>query len=189
MSRRKCAELLEVSEGAVRKAISAGRIPVEADGTIDPDKARAAWAKGTDPARTKVRTGTRGTRPTPVRTEDDARAAVGLIIRVLRGEGSGLDDTAEVDFGMARTADTILKAYERDLSMAQKRKELVPLAKVKDHVERAFIGLRQAVQRLPSRHVAAMAAELQCDPAALDAALSKVIAVELDGLSAPVVRV
>ncbi len=107
---------------------------------------------------------------------------------MLRGEGSGVTDAAEIDFNMARTADTILKAHERDLSMAQKRKTLVPLAKVKEHVERAFIGLRQSVQRLPSRHVPAMAAERGCEPGALDAALSKAIAAELDGLSSPVVR-
>lgn len=39
-----------VSEGAVRKAIRAGRIKVEADGTIDPVKADAAWDRNTNPA-------------------------------------------------------------------------------------------------------------------------------------------
>mgnify|MGYP001177552679 CR=1 FL=1 len=40
-----------VSEAAVRKAISAGRIAKKADGTIDPDKADAAWQARSDPAR------------------------------------------------------------------------------------------------------------------------------------------
>jgi hypothetical protein len=64
----------------------------------------------------------------------------------------------------------------------------VPLAAVKGHVEKAFIGLRQAIQRMPSRHVAGTAAELGCDPDKLDAVLSKAIAAELDVLSSPVVR-
>ena len=64
----------------------------------------------------------------------------------------------------------------------------MPLAKVREHIEKAFIGIRQAIQRMPSRHVAAIAAELGCDAGALDAALNKAIAAELDALSAPVVR-
>jgi hypothetical protein len=173
----------------VRKAIKAGRIKELPDGTIDLEAARKAWAASTDPARTKVREPANpSSQQVVVRTEDEARAAVGLIIKVLRSEGSSIEEDAEVDFGMARTADTILKAYERDLKMAQRRKELVPLAKVQQHVEKAFIGFRQVVQRLPTRHVAAIAAEVGCDPAALDAALSKAIAAELDALSSPVVR-
>lgn len=39
-----------VSHVAVLKAIKTGRIAKEPDGTIDPDKADAAWAKNTDPA-------------------------------------------------------------------------------------------------------------------------------------------
>ena len=43
-----------VSDAAVRKAISAGRITPEADGTVDPDRADAEWARN-------------GTRTRPVR--------------------------------------------------------------------------------------------------------------------------
>jgi len=39
-----------VSHVAVLKAIKTGRIVKESDGTIDPDKADAAWTKNTDPA-------------------------------------------------------------------------------------------------------------------------------------------
>jgi hypothetical protein len=45
------------------------------------------------------------------------------------------------------------------------------------------------MQRLPSRHSAEIAAELGCDPARLDALMSKAIAKDLDGMSSPVVRV
>jgi hypothetical protein len=173
----------------VRKAIKAGRIKELPDGTIDLEAARKAWAASTDPARTRVREpANQSSQPAAVRTEDDARAAVGLIIKVLQAEGSSIEDAAEVDFGMARTADTILKAYERDLKMRRTRKELVPLATVKQHIEKAFIGYRQAVQRLPSRFAAQIAAEAGCDASALDAALSKAIATVLDELSSPVVR-
>ena len=193
VSGRKLAALLGVSDAAVRKAVKAKRIQALADGTFDPEACRRAWWKGTDPARARVcEPANQGCEPanpevrTPtVRTEDDAKAAVALIARVLRAEGATAD---EIGFGEARTADTILKAYERELKIAQRRKELVPLGRVREHVEKAFIGIRQAIQRLPSRHVAAIAAELGCEAAALDAALTKAIAAELDALSAPVVR-
>ena len=91
-----------------------------------------------------------------VRTEDDARAAVSLIKRILNAEGA--DSGGAGYFGMARTAETILKSHERQLKTAERRKELVPIEAVKGHVEKAFIGLPQAIQRLPSRHVPAIAA-------------------------------
>ncbi len=50
LSRRKYATHRGVSEKAVRKAIAAGRITVEADDTIDPAKADVQWATQTDPA-------------------------------------------------------------------------------------------------------------------------------------------
>jgi hypothetical protein len=155
------------------------------DGTFDLETLKAELKSSTDPARTNVRTSRVGTQPS-VTTEDEARAAVSLVRKVLQEEGA--DSAGTIDFGMARTAETILKSHERQLKMQERRKELVPLAAVKGHVEKAFIGLRQAIQRLPSRHVAAIAAEIGCDPGKLDAALSKAIAAELDVLSSPVVR-
>lgn len=47
ISRRKYAESKGVSEGAVRKAIAAGKIPV-VDGMIDPEIADAAWERNRD---------------------------------------------------------------------------------------------------------------------------------------------
>lgn len=41
---------------------------------------------------------------------------------------------------------------------------------------------------MPSRHAAAMAAEQGCDAGAVDTAMSKAIAAELEVLSLPVVR-
>ncbi len=189
------ARRLDRAKSGLSKLAKNGQIPRLADGSFDEAAVRLALEANTDPARRKtvhrsldVVNGERSERTPVVRTEDEARAAVGLIIKVLRSEGSTVEEDAEVDFGMARTADTILKAYERDLKMKQRRKELVPLVKVQEHVEKAFIGFRQVVQRLPTRHVAAIAAEVGCDPALLDAALSKAIAAELDALSSPVVR-
>lgn len=189
LSRRAFGKLVGVSGAAVQKAVNAGRIELLPDGTINPDASLKRWRATTDPARSKASTAkvdSRSKRSAVVRTEQDAADAITLIRRILAEEGA--DSSGEIDFGMARIAETILKARERELKMAQRRKELVPLDRVREHVSKAFIGFRQAVQRLPSRHVAAIAAELGCDAGALEAALSKAIAAELDGLSTPVVR-
>ena len=42
-----------VSHVAVMRAIKAGRVPVELDGTIETAKADAAWQRSTDPGRAK----------------------------------------------------------------------------------------------------------------------------------------
>ncbi|CAH1657111.1 conserved hypothetical protein [Hyphomicrobiales bacterium] len=189
VSRRELARILGVSEAGVRKALSQGKITALPDGTIDPEAAREAWAKNSDPARTKVRSA-RTVRTDPEQAapldEGTAREAVNLIKRVLMEEG-GAESTG-LDFDQARTAETILKARERDIRIAKLRKELVPLEAVRKHVNRAFTGYRQAVQGIPARFGAQMAAEVGCDVGLLDAALNKVIAMVLDELSSPVVR-
>jgi hypothetical protein len=191
VSRREFAKQIGVSEGAVRKAIQTGRIEALPDGTIDPVAALRAWTSNTDPSRIGLRQTAMPAATTqalvrPVVTSDDAKAAVNLITRILMEEGH--EDPGKVDYGAARTAETILKARERDLRIAERRKELVPLVSVKQHIEKAFIGYRQAMQRLPSRHVPTMAAELKCDPVLLESLLSKAIAETLRELSSPVVR-
>jgi len=195
ISLNELARRLGRAKSGLHKLAKNGQIPRNADNTFDENAVREALEANTDPARRKPvhrspvhANSEHGVRRSVVSTEDEAKAAVGLIIKVLRAEGSSVDDLAEVDFGMARTADTILKAYERDLKMAQRRKELVPLASVKQHIEKAFIGYRQAIQRLPSRFAAQIAAEAGCDASVLDASLSKAIATVLDELSSPVVR-
>jgi hypothetical protein len=54
LSRRAYAKHLGVSEGAVRHAIKEGRISVEEDGRIDPEKADAEWVANTSAKRSKV---------------------------------------------------------------------------------------------------------------------------------------
>jgi len=51
ISRRQYARRRGCAESAVRKAIATGRIALEADGTIDPERADAQWAATSEPAR------------------------------------------------------------------------------------------------------------------------------------------
>ncbi len=192
VSGRALAALVGLSEGAIRKAEKARRIARLPDGSYDADQCIQALQRNTDPGRRKAaeaasqpRTDAVRAPAQLVRTDEDAREAVALIARILREEGIA---GGVVDFNSARTAETILKARERELKIAQRRRELVSLAQQREHVGRAFVGYRQAMQRLPSRHVPQMAAELGCDPGGLERLLDRAIATELDALSAPMVR-
>jgi hypothetical protein len=63
----------------------------------------------------------------------------------------------------------------------------VPLKHVQKHVERIFIGVRQAIQHIPARHCSQIAAKLGCDQMVLEAELTRAITAELNELSSPVV--
>jgi hypothetical protein len=120
-------------------------------------------------------------RPAPVRAD-----AVTLIRRVLSEEGA--DSGGAISFDQARVADTILKSRERELKMVERRKTLVPAAQVQAHISRAFVAFREVFRSLPGRHASAIAAELNVDASALEEAMSKAIAAELDGLEPPALR-
>ncbi|UMY19122.1 hypothetical protein MMB17_07435 [Methylobacterium organophilum] len=168
VSGRKLAELLGVSEKAVRKAEEAGRIKKLADGSYDPAQAQQDWHRSTDPARTKVRTsadqgphlgpqGPQSAAP-PVRTEEDARAALTLLKQVLQEEGAE-DADGGIDFGKARTADMILKARERAMGIAKARGELVEIEVVGAAVEKAFSRCRARLLAIPGNLAQALTNE------------------------------
>jgi hypothetical protein len=149
LSGRSLAAVLAVDEKAVRKAVIAGRISKGSDGKFDLEACRQAWGKRTDPARSKV--ADRADLKSPqsaVRTEDDARAAVTLIARILTTEGV---DAGRIDFNAARTADTILKAYERDLDLQVRRGELVVVQDVGQAVEREYAVVRERLLAIPGK--------------------------------------
>ncbi|ABK44557.1 conserved hypothetical protein [Magnetococcus marinus MC-1] len=63
VSIRQYAKLRGVSDAAVRKAIKAGRISKEPDGTVDPAKADAAWERNTNPAQQREISANGGANP------------------------------------------------------------------------------------------------------------------------------
>ena len=60
VSSTRCANIIGVTEAAIWKVVTAGRIPVESDGTLDPAKVQAARLRTTETARTKPRTDSSG---------------------------------------------------------------------------------------------------------------------------------
>lgn len=74
-----------VSHVAVMRAIKAGRVPVESDGTIEPAKADAAWKRSTDPSRAK----SAPTRAASANLKPVAEVALGSVRETLKEQASG----------------------------------------------------------------------------------------------------
>ena len=178
-------------KGALSRAAKEGRIPKNDDGTYDEMAVRAAIEKSFNPARDKPLLPVDGVAAVAdngsVTTQEEAVAAVTLVRRVLEEEGRQVGDGG-VTFDDARTAETILKAREKAQSIAKEAGELLPCDDVVRHVASAFSNYKKALQELPSRVGAQMAAELDCNVVDMDRALTRMINDHLSSLSAPVVR-
>ena len=165
------------SERQLRRLATAGKIPRDRDGSFNEEKVRKALAGRTGPYRTKELKEPAGDRTPPVETMADARTAVSLIREVLASEGRPIKGPPSFDD--VRVVESILKSRERDLKLAQRRGELVDKTWA---VRAAFAFMRlerDALLLLPTRVSALMAAELNCDPHALEIALKREIEAHL----------
>ena len=187
-SNRALARQLGVSETAVRQAEKAGRIGREVDGSWDPAKVKAAWARNTDqtqqrPARSGRRTGKHRTlKPVP-------EAALGAVRDTLREHGEpvaagapGSGPGQAMTFMQARTANEVLKAQERRLRLQRMKGELVDRAKAVAQVFKLAREERDAWVNWPARVAAVMAAELEVDAHKLHTALERHVREHLDEL-------
>jgi hypothetical protein len=170
-SNRELARQLGVSETAVRRAETAGRIKREADGAWDPARVKAAWTSNTDqaqqrPARSGRATGNRRTlKPVP-------EAAVGAVRDTLREHGEPVS-AGGMTFMQARTANEVLKAQERRLRLQQMKGELVDRAKAVAQVFKLARDERDAWVNWPARVAAIMAAEIEVDAHKLHTVLER----------------
>jgi hypothetical protein len=133
-----------VTDTAVHKAIRAGRITPEADGTIDADRADREWARNSDVPKT-------GTR---------AKAA-----KVAVPEGGG-DGPAALPAGgasllQARTVNEVVKAQTNKVRLARLKGELVDRPQAIAHVFKLARSERDAWLNWPARISAQMAAKLE----------------------------
>jgi hypothetical protein len=144
-----------VSHVAVMRAIKAGRVPVEADGTIDAAKADAAWLRSTDPAKA----------PAKPKALEQLRpvgdAALGSVRETLKEQG--LPAGSNVTFVQARTAHEIAKAHLARLRLQRMKGELVDRARATSLIFRLAREERDAWINWPARVAALMAAELGVD--------------------------
>jgi len=183
LSRRAYARHRGVAENAVRKAIAAGRITLEADGTIDPEKADRDWAARTDPAQQRGRHAPTVERPALQPSQDKAvpRAALDAVQKTLRE--SGEKSEGDVTFLRARTANEVIKAQERSVRLAKIKGELVDRARAVATVFGLARRERDAWVQWPARVAALMANELRVDPHQMETVLEKHVRRHLAELS------
>ncbi len=151
LSRRAYAQHRGVSEKAVRKAIAAGRITLEPDGTIDPVKADREWDLQTDPVKQTTR------RPAGKSVPRAARKAVDDTL----AEAGPVGPSA---FMRARAAREMIGAQTAKVKLAKLKGELVDKAKATALVFDLARRERDAWMNWPPRVAADMAAELGVDP-------------------------
>jgi len=150
-----------VSDAAVRKAIATGRITPEPDGTLDPERTDAEWARNTE----APRTGTRKQAPRAAPALDPAPS----------GDGSPALPTGGASLLQARTVNEVVKAQTNKVRLARLKGELVDRNQAIAHVFKLARTERDAWLNWPARISAQMAARLGVDPHTLHIALESAV--------------
>ena len=154
-----------VSDAAVRKAIAAGRITPEADGTIDAERVDREWARNSD----APRNGT-ATRAVKVAVQESSGAT---------GDGQAASLATSAAGGtsllQARTVNEVVKAQTNKVRLAQLKGDLVDRSQAIAHVFRLARTERDAWLNWPARISAQMAAKLEIDAHELHVALESAV--------------
>ena len=186
MSRRQYAAHRGVSHTAVGKAISSGRISLEADGSIDPVTADRQWDAQTDPAKQRgVHAQALGTRTAAstaraAATKPVPKAAIDAVNATLGDSGDAASGSGgEVSFLRARMANEVLKAQTARVRLEKMKGELVDRARATNAVFDLARRERDAWLNWPPRVAANMAAELGVDPHALEQLLDQYLRAHL----------
>lgn len=161
LSIRAYAKTRGVSDTAVRKAIAAGRITPEADGTIDPARADSQWDRNTEPPRV-------GSRSPAPRVAVPAEVATG-------GEGSPALPAGGASLLQARTVNEVVKAQTNKVRLARLKGELVDRNQAIAHIFKLARAERDAWLNWPARISAQMAAALGVDPHTMHVALESAV--------------
>jgi len=169
------------SHTAVRKAIAAGRITQEADGTIDPARADAQWAGQTDPAmqrgaaaQARAAESARATSRAPT-GRPVPQSAIDAVQDTLRESGADPEPEAggQMSFMRARMANEVLKAQLQKERLKRERAEVVDRAKATALVFDLARKERDAWIGWPARVAANMAAELGVEAHGLEQVLDR----------------
>lgn len=164
MSMRAYARYRGVSDGAVRKAVSTGRITPNADGSIDAARADQEWQLNTDSAQQ------RGVhRPVPNEAIQSVKQTLADSGATTHGSGSGMGGAVGGPGGsttllQARTANEVLKAQTNKVRLSRLKGELVDRPEAVAHVYRMARSEREAWLNWPARVALQMASDLQVPP-------------------------
>lgn len=167
------------SESGVRKAIAAGRIVVEADGTIDPVKADRMWAATTDGAKQRsedaIAQGLEKARETLEAGEEKPvpQAAVDAVNAAAPADP--MSGGHSVTYAKARAANEAIKAQQNQLRLQKLKGELVSRKAVIAHVFDLARKERDSWLQMPARKAANMAAELGVDAHTMEQVLDRYI--------------
>ena len=142
MSIRAYAQHRGVSHEAVRKAIAAGRIQKEADGSIDPAKADAQWQQHTRPAPPFTPKGVATRVATPVATSRPSTAPP---------TPSTADEARGVDYHKARAVRETYAARLAKLEFEERSDKLVSKDDVDAKVFTLARQLRDRMQQIPNK--------------------------------------
>jgi hypothetical protein len=157
-----------VTDTAVHKAIRAGRITPEADGTIDADRADREWARNSDTPKAGTRAkATKVVVPETGTPSNDGPAAL---------------PTGGTSLLQARTVNEVVKAQTNKVRLARLKGELVDRPQAIAHVFKLARSERDAWLNWPARISAQMAARLNVDPHAMHVALEAAVREHLQEL-------
>ena len=157
-----------VSDAAVRKAIAAGRITPEADGTIDVERVDREWARNSD----APRSGT-ATRAVKVAVPESGGTP---------GDGPAALPAGGTSLLQARTVNEVVKAQTNKVRLARLKGELVDRPQAIAHVFKLARSERDAWLNWPARISAQMAAKLGVDPHTMHIALEAAVREHLQEL-------
>jgi hypothetical protein len=158
-----------VTDTAVHKAIRAGRITPEADGTIDADRADREWARNSDAPQG----------PVPRQGRKGRRAGSGTGVG---GDGPAALPTGGTSLLQARTVNEVVKAQTNKVRLARLKGELVDRPQAIAHVFKLARSERDAWLNWPARISAQMAAKLGVDPHTMHVALEAAVREHLQEL-------
>lgn len=157
-----------VTDTAVHKAIRAGRITPEADGTIDAQRADREWARNSEAPRAGTRTG--------------AAKVVMAEATPSAGDGHAVLPTGGTSLLQARTVNEVVKAQTNKVRLARLKGELVDRPQAIGHVFKLARAERDAWLNWPARISAQMAARLDVDPHTMHVALEAAVREHLQEL-------
>lgn len=207
VSRREYARLRGVSESAVRKAIGTGRITLEPDGSIDPERADRQWEQRTDPMQQRGRhakvaavpAGASAVAAGEERIEARSQAIEERIAaledtarRLDDGGGGGQQSAAagvpgveggEVSLLKVRVGNEMVKLHRAKLALERARGRLVDRARTLELVFGLARQERDAWIGWPARVAANMAAELAVEPHRLEVTLDRYLREHLSQLA------
>ncbi|HXK13571.1 MAG TPA: hypothetical protein VNH45_03470 [Gaiellaceae bacterium] len=191
LSRSEYARHRGVSRQAIAKALAAGRISLESDGTIDPRRADAAWASSTNPNRKHVARRAAAPRPVHRQGDDDAGAGgeleqdEGAARRILQQYGK--DVPGRLKLNDARLANELWKATKQQIEVRKARGELVTIRVMQKRVGDLAMAIRESLLNWPAKRAQAVAERIGVgDTVLVQIALEQEIREFLIGQAAPV---